>query len=181
MRFISYFDLLYEIVIIGAVRDAIFVTEIAKRIIRIFDYLWMTKYIQNCIHRAPVPVVGYFTTVIAFARQIRNSLKRYFVKLVDVYLKLIESIINYLSVAVNKRRSITHLELLYGNVIIGFVEFVGHVPTDRPEFFPFLYDGVEKRNAVQQFGEYLFFARAPFEKIVIFYGMRLVTSKHIGL
>lgn len=181
MRFISYFDLLYEIVIIGAVRDAIFVTEIAKRIIRIFDHLWMTKYIQNCIHRTPVPVVGYFTAVIAFSRQIRNSFERYFVKLVDVHLKLIESIIDYSSVVLDKRISITHLDLLYGNVIIGFVELVGHVPTDGAEFFPFLYDGMEKRNAIQQFREYLLFARAPFEKIVISYGMRLITPKHIGL
>lgn len=171
MRIISYFDLLYKIVIIGAIRDAIFITEIAKRIIRIFDHLWMTKYIQNCIHRAPVPVVGYFTTVIAFARQIRNSLEWYFVKLVDVHLKLIESIIDYSSVVVDKHIIITHLELLYSNMIIGFVELVGHIPSDRPEFFPFLYDGMEKRNTVQQFREYLFFARAPFKKIMISYGM----------
>lgn len=181
MRFISYFDLFYEIVIIGAVRDAIFVTEIAKRIIRIFDHLWAAKYIQNCIHRTSVPVIGYFTTVVAFSCQIRNSLERYFVKLVDVHLKLIESIIDYSSIVVDKRISIRHLELLYGNVIIGFVELVGHVPSDRPKLFPFLHDGMEKRDAVQQFREYLFFARAPFKKIVISYRMRLITPKHIGL
>lgn len=78
-------------------------------------------------------------------------------------------------------RARTHLKLLYGNVIIGFVESVRNVPSDVPELPPFLHDGVEKRDAVQEFRERPLFARTPFEKELISYGIRLIVSEHVGL
>lgn len=75
----------------------------------------------------------------------------------------------------------THLELLNGNVVVGFVEPVRYVPSDVPKLFALLHDRVEKRDAVQQFREYLLFAGTPFEKVLISHRVRLIASKHVGL
>lgn len=80
-----------------------------------------------------------------------------------------------------KFRKHVYLELLYGNAIVGFVEPVRHVPSDGPKLSAFQCDGVEKRDSVQQFRKYLFFARTTFEKIMIPHGIRPVTSEHVCL
>lgn len=82
-----YLDSFYKIMVVGTKWNTVFFTIIAKQVIRVFYHLRTAENVQNRIQRTSVPIVGHFTTIIAFAYQVLNSIERYFIEFININLK----------------------------------------------------------------------------------------------